>query len=124
MAIDIALILKKEMPGIGFCNKAKRLQAFIVISNRAEKLADYDTELAIEALTILGYISNAYHKATAMAAKNISRLSFTMEYCIERDGAVTAEGETVLVCFDYQKRKLRRFNAQFREKIETFESRR
>jgi len=54
--------------------------------------------------------------------KDISRLSFTMEYRIECDGAVTAEGETVLVCFDYQKRKPRRFDAQFREKIETFES--
>lgn len=80
MALDIALILKKEMPGIGFCNKAKRLQVFIVISNRAEKLADYDTELAIEALTILGYMSNAYHKATTMAAKNISRFSFGTLY--------------------------------------------
>ena len=80
IAIDIALILKKEMPGIGFCNKTKRLQAFIVISNRAEKLADYDTELAIEALTILGYMSNAFYKATAAAAKNISRFSFGTLY--------------------------------------------
>ena len=53
-------------------------------------------------------------------ARNISRSSFTMEYCIERDGLVTAEGETVLVCFDYQKRKPRRLDAQFLEKISAF----
>lgn len=53
--------------------------------------------------------------------KDVSRLSFTMEYCIERDGESTAEGETVLVCFDYQKRKPRRLDMGFREKIETFE---
>ena len=51
----------------------------------------------------------------------VSRSSFAMEYCIERDGEATAEGETVLVCFDYQKRKPRRFDAQFREKIAAFE---
>jgi len=54
--------------------------------------------------------------------KDVSRLSFTMGYCIKRDGAATAEGETVLVCFDYQKRKPRRLDAQFRETIEAFES--
>ena len=53
--------------------------------------------------------------------KDISRSSFKMEYRIERDGKVTAEGETALVCFDYEKRKPRRLDAQFREKIEAFE---
>ena len=53
--------------------------------------------------------------------KEISRLSFTMEYRIERDGEVTSEGETVLVCFDYEKRKPRRFDVEFRGKVEAFE---
>jgi YbgC/YbaW family acyl-CoA thioester hydrolase len=53
--------------------------------------------------------------------KHISRSSFTMEYRIERDGEVMAEGETALVCFDYQKRKLRRLGLEFREKVVAFE---
>jgi acyl-CoA thioester hydrolase len=53
--------------------------------------------------------------------KDVSRLSFTMEYRIERGGEVTSEGETVLVCFDYQKRKPRRLDVPFREKMIAFE---
>ncbi len=53
--------------------------------------------------------------------KNISRSSFAMEYRIERDGEVMAEGETALVCFDYQKRKPRRLDVEFREKMVAFE---
>jgi len=52
----------------------------------------------------------------------ISRSSFTMAYRIERAGEVTAEGETVLVCFDYQKRKPRRLDSQFQEKVTAFEA--
>jgi YbgC/YbaW family acyl-CoA thioester hydrolase len=52
---------------------------------------------------------------------NISRSSFTMCYRIERDGEVTAEGETVLICFDYEKRKPRRLGASFKEQIGAFE---
>lgn len=51
----------------------------------------------------------------------MSRSSFRMEYRIERDGEVTAEGWTSLVCFDYQKRKPRRLDAEFRNKVESFE---
>lgn len=52
----------------------------------------------------------------------LSRLSFTMEYRIERDGEVTAEGTTALVCFDYDKRKPRRLDAGFRAKVDAFEA--
>lgn len=51
----------------------------------------------------------------------LSRSSFTMEYRIERAGELTAEGETALVCFDYQKRKPRRLDAEFRERVMAFE---
>jgi len=51
----------------------------------------------------------------------VGRSSFTMSYRIERDGVATAEGETVLVCFDYQQRKPRRIDIGFREKIEVLE---
>ena len=53
---------------------------------------------------------------------NVSRSSFTMCYRIERDGEATAEGETVLICFDYEKRKPRRLDAVFKEKVAAFES--
>ena len=53
--------------------------------------------------------------------KGVSRSSFTMAYRIERNGTVTAEGDTVLICFDYLKRKPRRLDEAFRQKIEAFE---
>jgi len=53
---------------------------------------------------------------------NVSRSSFTMCYRIERDGEATAEGETVLICFDYEKRKPRRLDAVFIEKVAAFET--
>ena len=53
---------------------------------------------------------------------NVSRSSFTMCYRIERDGEATAEGETVLICFDYEKRKPRRLDAVFKEKVAAFEA--
>ena len=43
----------------------------------------------------------------------VSRSSFRMAYRIERDGKATAEGETVLVCFDYAARKPRRLVEDF-----------
>lgn len=52
---------------------------------------------------------------------HISRSSFTMVYRIERDGQAVAEGETVLICFDYSIRKPRRLDAEFRKKLESFE---
>ncbi len=52
---------------------------------------------------------------------NIGRSSFAMAYRIERDVVVTVEGETALVCFDYQKRKPRRLDAEFRQSIEDYE---
>lgn len=51
----------------------------------------------------------------------LGRSSFTMAYRIERGGEVTAEGQTVLVCFDYQARKPRRLDKLFREQVEAFE---
>ena len=53
---------------------------------------------------------------------NVSRSSFTMCYRIERDGEATAEGETVLICFNYEKRKPRRLDAVFIEKVDAFET--
>ena len=53
--------------------------------------------------------------------KDAGRLSFTMECRIERDSEVTAEGETLLVCLDYKKRKPRRIDVEFRERVEAFE---
>ena len=80
MAIDIALTLREEMPSIGFFSKSKRLQAFIIISNRAQELADHDTEIAMEALTVLSYVSNAFQKAAITAAANIDGFSIGTLY--------------------------------------------
>ena len=53
---------------------------------------------------------------------HLSRSSFTLEYRIERAHKLTAEGQTVLVCYDYDKRKPRRLNQEFRNSIERFEN--
>ena len=55
-AIDIALTLNKEMPDIGFFNKAKRLDVFFIFSIRLEELANLDTEIAMLSFSILIYI--------------------------------------------------------------------
>jgi YbgC/YbaW family acyl-CoA thioester hydrolase len=47
--------------------------------------------------------------------------AFIMSYQIERDGAVTAEGTTNLVAFDYQVRKPQRLPEPFREAVMRFE---
>ena len=47
--------------------------------------------------------------------------SFTMEYRIEREGEVTAEGTTALVCFDYSARRPRRIPAPFRRAVSDYE---
>jgi YbgC/YbaW family acyl-CoA thioester hydrolase len=51
----------------------------------------------------------------------IGRTSFRMAYRVERDGKVTAEGETVLVCFDYAARKPRRLDRAFVGKVRSFD---
>lgn len=51
----------------------------------------------------------------------MKRSSFTLGYRIEREGSLTAEGETALVCFDYQVRKPCRIPVPFRRAISDFE---
>lgn len=51
----------------------------------------------------------------------LGRTSLRMAYRIERDGKVTAEGETVLVCFDYAARKPRRLDGGFKQLVEQLE---
>ena len=54
-------------------------------------------------------------------SRNLKRSSFVMEYRIERAAELTAEGETPLVCFDYQARKPCRIPAEFRTAVVAFE---
>jgi acyl-CoA thioester hydrolase len=51
----------------------------------------------------------------------LKRSSFSLEYRIERQGELTAEGQTPLVCFDYEKRKPCRMPADFRNALTQFE---
>ncbi len=70
------------------------------------------------------YKAEMFHDDTLLIGVRVcdlSRSSFKMEYRIERDGEITAEGETALVCFDYQKRKPRRLDPGFRDKVLAFE---
>jgi YbgC/YbaW family acyl-CoA thioester hydrolase len=49
--------------------------------------------------------------------KEVRRSAFELEYRIERDGEVTAEGTTALVAFDYGGRKTRRLPEEFRRAL-------
>jgi acyl-CoA thioesterase FadM len=51
----------------------------------------------------------------------LGRSSLRMAYRIERAGQATAEGETVLVCFDYASRRPRRLDAEFVSCVQDFE---
>lgn len=50
----------------------------------------------------------------------IKRSSFVLEYRIEREGELTAEGETPIVCFSYQKRKPCKIPAAFQQALSAF----
>ena len=54
-------------------------------------------------------------------SKNLKRSSWVMEYRVERDGELTAEGETPLICFNYEARKPCRMPVDFRTVLMTFE---
>jgi len=51
----------------------------------------------------------------------IKRSSFQLEYRIERNGDLTAEGSTPVICFDYEKRKPVRIPSDFRDALRAFE---
>ena len=59
--------------------------------------------------------------SVGVKSKNLKRSSWTMEYRIERTGELTAEGETALICFNYETRKPCRIPAAFRAALMTFE---
>ena len=50
----------------------------------------------------------------------VKRSSFVLEYRIERAGELTAEGETPIVCFDYQKRKPCKIPTAFHQVLSSF----
>ena len=50
--------------------------------------------------------------------RQLKRSSFTLEYRVERDGELTAEGETSLICFDYQRRKPTKIPSDFKQALE------
>lgn len=54
-------------------------------------------------------------------SQNLKRSSWVMTYRIERDAELTAEGETPLVCFNYQTRKPCRIPTKFRSALIGFE---
>lgn len=53
--------------------------------------------------------------------EGLGRTSFAVGYRVERQGAVTAEGTTALVAFDYGARKPRRVPQPFRDAVAAFE---
>ena len=54
-------------------------------------------------------------------SRELKRSSWMMEYRIERDSELTAEGETPLLCFNYQTRKPCRIPVAIRSALTDFE---
>ncbi len=54
-------------------------------------------------------------------SKQLKRSSWLMEYRVERADELTAEGETPLICFNYQTRKPCRMPTEFRTALTAFE---
>jgi hypothetical protein len=73
-ALDIAAVLRKEMPRIGILSRQKRLIAYQQITARAEQLADGDNDLALSALILLADLSRSFQKASVFAAMNVHRM--------------------------------------------------
>ena len=51
----------------------------------------------------------------------IGNSSLRLDYSIERAGEVTAEGYTALVAYDYQRRRVVRIPAGFKQSLKVFE---
>jgi len=74
-AVEIACELNCHMPGIGFCGRDKRIRTFLLVCNMAEESTDNDIDLAVEALTILARMNQAFHKATYMTLMHRNQLN-------------------------------------------------
>jgi len=61
------------------------------------------------------------HLQIGVQSGKLKRSSWMMDYRVERDGQLTAEGETPLVCFNYQTRKPCRIPSEFRTALVAFE---
>jgi len=63
------------------------------------------------------------HLTVAIRVAEIKRSAFTLAYRIARDGELTAEGETPLVCYNYTTHKPCRMPEAFRTVLEAFSRR-
>ncbi len=59
--------------------------------------------------------------SVGVISRDFKRSSWVMAYRVERDAEVTAEGETTLICFNYQTRKPCRIPTEFRAALTAFE---
>lgn len=70
------------------------------------------------------YLAEMFHGDIldiALKITNIKRSSLKFEYRIFRNSQITIEGSTIMVGFDYEKRKIIRLPEEFKSKIIDFE---
>jgi acyl-CoA thioesterase FadM len=88
-------------------------------------------ELDIEGFGIIMPESHVYYHGemflhqdlrVGVRCSAVGRSSFTLEYRIEREGVPTAEGNTPLICFNYEQRKSVRLPAGFSAALRAFET--
>jgi hypothetical protein len=79
--IDPAQVYKKllnSMPSIGFINRNKRIQAYITVTDLAQKMIDAEEITEDEALFILSLMakkSHSFRKATTMTILSLETLN-------------------------------------------------
>lgn len=88
------------------------------------------TELDLDGCGIILPEAHVYFRAemflhqkllVGVGCREVKRSSFLLEYRIEREDEITAEGSTPVICFDYQARKPVRIPTRFYEVLCAFE---
>lgn len=74
-ATDIAHRLKVKMPDIGFFNKSKKINAFLMTVRMADEMAAHNMDLVVEAIELLALISRPFKKALAVVIASLNQLS-------------------------------------------------
>ena len=74
-ATDIAHRLKVTMPGIGFCSKSKRINAFLMTVRMADEMAAQNVDLVVEVIELLTLISGPFKKALTVVMESLNQLS-------------------------------------------------
>jgi len=119
-----------DIDGAGHVNNARyftyfetaRVEAYFRMTGRAatSRIADLDIILASAKCDFRAQANMGDALLVSVRPTRVGETSFSLRYEIKRkaDGALVAEGESVQVCFDYEKQQKRRVPDAMRKAIE------